>query len=346
MAGDSRTVLFLQSCSQLSQILSIDDVKFLSMGGLVELMNSTSVTEFELAGFLDLRNFHTPVFVTLLVIYLLILSGNSIIFALIYAHPRLHTPMYYFVAVLAVLEVFYTTVTMPKMLVDLQRSTQSISLHGCLLQIYFFHSLGITEACLLTAMAYDRYLAICTPLTYSSAMTTKLCFQLVLACFTCGFACPLPEIILTSRLPFCGPKRINHMFCDFAPLISLACTDISTSIVVDFSLHSVVILCPIFLILLSYAKILQVVRRIQSSKGRQKAFSTCASHLIVVLAFFGTISFMYMRLTWVESLHYDRIIAVIYAVVTPLFNPIIYSLRNKEIRHVIKQITSSSRLSC
>lgn len=314
--------------------------------GKVEFTNSSSVAEFELVGFLDLQNFQMPIFLIFLVIYLLILSGNSIIFTLIYAHPHLHIPMYYFVAILAVLEIFYTTVTMPKMLVDLQRSTQSISLYGCLLQIYFFHALGITEACLLTAMAYDRCLAICTPLKYSTTMTSKLCFQLVLGCCLCGFTCPLPEIILTSQLPFCGPNHIKHMFCDFPPLISLACTDISTSIIVDFSLHSVVILCPIFLILLSYAKIIRVVIRIKSSKGRRKAFSTCASHLIVVLAFFGTISFMYMRLTWIESLHYDRIIAVIYAVLTPLFNPIIYSLRNKEIRDVIKKSTSSLGLSC
>lgn len=313
--------------------------------GKGEATNSTAVTEFVLVGFLDLQNVHKPIFFILLVIYLLILSGNSIIFALIYAHPRLHIPMYYFVAVLAVLEVFYTTVTMPKMLVDLQKSTQSISLHGCLLQIYFFHALGITEACLLTAMAYDRYLAICTPLKYSTTMTTKLCFQLVLGCCACDFSCPLPEIILTSQLPFCGPNRIKHMFCDFPPLTSLACTDISTSIIVDFSLHSIVILGPIFLILLSYAKILRVVVRIKSSKGRQKAFSTCASHLIVVLAFFGTISFMYMRLTWTGTLHYDRIVTVIYAILTPLFNPIIYSLRNKEIRDAIKQIVSSSPLA-
>ncbi|XP_054849693.1 olfactory receptor 6N2-like [Eublepharis macularius] len=312
----------------------------------VEPTNSTSVTEFELVGFLDLQNFYTPVIVILLVIYLLILCGNSIIFTVIYAHPRLHIPMYYFVAVLAVLEVFYTTVTMPKILFDLLKSTKSISLNGCLLQIYFFHVLGITEACLITAMAYDRYLAICTTLKYSTTMTTKLCFQLMLGCCTCGLACPLPEIILTSHLPFCGPDRIWRMFCDFPPLISLACTDTSISIIVDFSLHLIVILGPIFLILLSYVKILRVVIRIKSSKGSQKVFSTCASHLVVVLAFFGTISFMYMRLTWMESLRYNRILAVIYAVLSPLFNPIIYSLRNKEIRDVIKQITSSSHLFC
>ncbi|XP_077169657.1 olfactory receptor 6N2-like [Paroedura picta] len=310
--------------------------------GEVGPTNSTSVTEFELVGFLDLQKYRIAIFLTLLVIYLLILSGNSLIFTLIYAYPRLHIPMYYFVAVLASVEVSYTTVTIPKMLVDLQERTRSISLRGCLLQIYFFHALGITEACVLTAMAYDRYLAICAPLKYPTTMTGKLCFQLVLGCYACGFTCPLPEIILTSQLPFCGPNRIKHLFCDFPPLISLACTDISPSILADFSVHSVLILIPITLIFFSYTKILRVVIGIKSSKGRQKAFSTCASHLIMVLAFFGTTSFMYMRLTWIGSLHHDRIVALIYAVLTPLFNPIVYTLRNKDIRDVMKHMVGLS----
>ncbi|XP_061448080.1 olfactory receptor 6N2-like [Rhineura floridana] len=312
----------------------------------MESTNNTLVTELDLVGFLDLENYAMLLFVIFFVIYLLILGANAIIFTLICVTPRLHIPMYFFIAVLAVLEVFYTTVTMPRMLVDLLRSKKSISFNGCLLQIYFFHSLGISEACLLTAMAYDRYLAICTPLNYTTRMTTKFCFQLVLGCCACGFACPLPEIILTSRLPFCQSSHIDHIFCDFPPLISLACTDISTNIAVDFSLHSIVILAPIFLILLSYTKILKVIVKIKSSEGRQKAFSTCASHLIVVLTFFGTISFMYMRLTWMGSVHYDRFIAVFYAFLIPLFNPVIYTLRNKEIRDVIRRIIGSPAPAC
>ncbi|KAF7239651.1 Olfactory receptor 6N2 [Varanus komodoensis] len=303
---------------------------------------NSSVVEFELAGFPDLENYDTLLFVILLVIYLLILSANTIIFTIICATCHLHIPMYFFIATLAALEVFYTTVTMPRTLVDLLRRKKSISFSSCLLQIYFFHSLGISEACLLTVMAYDRYLAICTPLTYTTTMTTKFCFQLVLGCCTCGFLCPLPEILLTSWLPFCQHSYIDHIFCDFPPLISLACTDISINTVVDFSFHSVVILIPISLILFSYLKILKVTLMIKSSQGRQKAFSTCASHLTVVLTFFGTTSFMYMRLSWMGSVHYDRIIAVIYAFLIPLFNPIIYSLRNKDIRDVIRRIISSS----
>ncbi|XP_053118385.1 olfactory receptor 6N2-like [Hemicordylus capensis] len=304
----------------------------------MEATNETMVTEFELVGFRDLQNFHTLLFVILLLIYLFILSGNTIILSLIQTCPRFHIPMYFFIAVLAVLEMCYTTVTIPKMLADVLQRKNRISFSGCLLQIYFFHALGITEACLLTVMAYDRYLAICTPLNYPTTMTTKHCFKLVVGCYACGFACPLPEIILLSRLPFCGTTHIKHIFCDFPPVFSLICFDTSTIIMIDFIIHSFVILGPVFLIVLSYIKILAVVSKIQSLEGRQKAFSTCASHLIVVFAFFGTTGFMYVRLSQARSLFYERIIAVIYAVLTPLFNPIVYTLRNKDIQEEIRKM--------
>nr|XP_056720579.1 olfactory receptor 6N2-like [Euleptes europaea] len=307
--------------------------------------NESGVTEFELVGFWDLQPFHTPLFVSLLLTYLLILTGNSVILALVQSSPRFHVPMYRFIAVLATLEMCYTTVTIPKMLVDLLEGQNRISFSGCLLQIYFFHALGITEACLLTVMAYDRYLAICTPLTYPATMTTKFCLLLVVGCCTCGFACPLPEIILISSLPFCGPNRIEHIFCDFPPLFRLPCADVSGIIMTDFVIHASVILGPVFLIVFSYMKILTVVAKTQSPEGRQKALSTCASHLIVVFAFFGTTGFMYIRLTQSRSLQYERVIAVIYAVLTPLFNPVVYSLRNKEIQEEIRKITKFPNLS-
>ncbi|XP_060112440.1 olfactory receptor 6N1-like [Heteronotia binoei] len=311
----------------------------------METANKTQVTEFELVGFQDLQHFHTLLFASLLLTYSLILLGNTVILSLIQASPRFHIPMYHFIAVLATLEMCYTTVTIPKMLVDLLQRQNHISFVGCLVQIYFFHALGITEACLLTVMAYDRYLAICTPLTYPATMTTKLCLRLVAGCCICGFACPLPEIILISKLPFCGPSRIKHIFCDFPPLFHLPCADMSSIIMTDFIIHSLVILGPVFLIVLSYVKILTVIGKIQSSKGRQKAFSTCASHLIVVFAFFGTTGFMYVRLTQSRSLQYERVIAVIYAVLTPLFNPVVYSLRNKEIQEEIRKIIKFPNLS-
>lgn len=307
----------------------------------MDATNQTLVTEFELVGFLDLQNVHTLFFAALLVTYLLILGGNSLILILIQANPRFHVPMYLFIAALAALEMCYTTVTIPKMLADLLQRKSHISFHGCLLQIYFFHALGISEACLLTVMAYDRYVAICTPLRYTVKMTTKQCVLLLVGCCVCGFACPLPEIVMSARLLFCGSARLEHIFCDFPPLFSLACTDVSTIVRIDFIVHSFVILGPVLLIVLSYGKILTVVAKIQSHESRQKALSTCASHLIVVLAYFGTTGFMYVRLTQARSVNFERIIAVIYAVLTPLFNPIVYSLRNKDIQAAIRSIVKA-----
>ncbi|XP_066485385.1 olfactory receptor 6N1-like [Tiliqua scincoides] len=307
----------------------------------MEATNETLVMELELVGFLDLQNFHTLFFVVFLVTYLLILSGNTLILTLIQTSPRFHIPMYHFISVLAALEMCYTTVTIPKMLADLLQRKSSISFTGCLLQIYFFHALGITEACLLTVMAYDRYVAICMPLNYTVNMTTKRCIQLVVGCCVCGFACPLPEIVLLSRLPFSGSTRIEHIFCDSPPLFSLASTDVSTIVMTDFIVHSSVILGPVLLIILSYGKIFAVVAKIQSQESRQKALSTCASHLLVVFAFFGTTGFMYIRLGQARSVDYERIIAIIYAVLTPLFNPIVYSLRNKDIQAEIRKIIKS-----
>ncbi|KAM9112898.1 olfactory receptor 6N1-like [Pangshura tecta] len=304
----------------------------------MEASNETWEGEFFLVGFPGLERFHLPLFSLLLFTYLLILGGNAVILMLIRANPHLHVPMYYFVAILSFLEVWYTTVTIPKMLANLLDSRKTISYRGCLLQVYFFHALGITEACLLTAMAYDRYLAICKPLHYPSAMTPKVCLGLAAGCWACGFVWPVPEIILLSTLSLCGAHHIEHLFCDFPSLLSLACADVSTSTTIDFALHSFVIFGPATLILFSYVKILSVVIKIQGSEGRRKAFSTCASHLTVVLAFFSAISFMYIRPARSQPSYYDRVVAMVYAVLTPLFNPLIYSLRNKDIQEALSNL--------
>ncbi|XP_066466481.1 olfactory receptor 6N2-like [Tiliqua scincoides] len=299
--------------------------------------NQTKVADFIIMGFPNLQHFHKPLFLLLLLIYLFTISGNLLIFAIIRTDPRLHSPMYFFVSILSFLEVWYTATTIPKMLSNLLSEKKNISFTGCLMQTYFFHSLGATECYLLTAMAYDRYLAICEPLRYPSIMTTKLCVQLASSCWLCGFMCPVSEVILVSRLPFCGPNQIEHIFCDFPPLLSLACTDTSINIRVDFAVNAFIILVTFLFIMVSYLKIIQSVLKIRTTEGRKKAFSTCASHLIVVLMFFGSIIFMYVRLKESYSLVYDRAFAVIYSVVTPLVNPIIYSLRNKEILKAIRR---------
>uniref|UniRef100_A0A8C5WP14 Olfactory receptor n=1 Tax=Laticauda laticaudata TaxID=8630 RepID=A0A8C5WP14_LATLA len=273
----------------------------------MEGYNHTEVTEFIIVGFPHLRHLQTVLFILLLLVYFFTIFGNLVVFMVIRTDGRLHTPMYFFISILSFLEIWYTE--------------KYISFMGCLLQTYFFHSLGDTECYLLTAMAYDRYLAICKPLRYPPMMTTKMCAQMVASCWVCGFMCPITEVILVSKLPFCGPNQIKHIFCDFPPLLSLACTDTTINVLVDFAVNAFIILVTFSFIMVSYAKIIQTVLKIQTAESREKAFSTCASHLTVVFLFFGSILFMY----------YDRAFAVIYAVLTPLVNPIIYSLRNKEI---------------
>ncbi|XP_069057879.1 olfactory receptor 6N2-like [Pleurodeles waltl] len=304
----------------------------------MESRNKTRVTEFIIVGFPDLENIEHLLFILLLLTYLLIITGNIVVFSVIRLSPALHSPMYFFISVLSFLEIWYTAVTIPKMLANLIVLKKNISFIGCLLQIYFFQSLGITETLLLTVMAYDRYLAICNPLLYSAIMTSTLSVKLTASCWLCGFLYPVTEIILISKLPFCGPNHIEHIFCDLHPLMSLACTETSLSISVGFALNSSMVMATIIFILFSYIKIIRVILQIQSSEGRQKAFSTCAAHLIVVFLFFGSVSFMYVRLTKSYGVHYDKSLAVVYSVLTPLVNPIIYSLRNKEIRQAIQKI--------
>nr|XP_033779299.1 olfactory receptor 6N2-like [Geotrypetes seraphini] len=300
--------------------------------------NHSTVIEFIIVGFPSLKGLNILFFIGLLIIYLLTITGNVVIFWVIRLESRLHIPMYFFVSVLSFLEIWYTAVTIPKMLANLLADKKSISFNGCLLQTYFFHSLGATECYLLTIMAYDRYLAICKPLRYPAIMTTKFCFQLTMGCWICGFMCPVSEVILISQLPFCRENKIQHIFCDFPPLLSLACKDTSINVFVDFAVNAFIILVTFLFIMSSYMKIIITILKIKSAEGRQKAFSTCGAHLTVVLVFFSCIIFMYVRLTKSYSLNYDRTLAVFYSVLTPLFNPLIYSLRNKEIRAAIQRI--------
>uniref|UniRef100_A0A803JUS1 Olfactory receptor n=1 Tax=Xenopus tropicalis TaxID=8364 RepID=A0A803JUS1_XENTR len=302
----------------------------------MDIANQTQVSEFIIVGFPDVKGLQTLLFPLLLIIYLFTISGNIIVISLIWTHRHLHVPLYIFVAILSFLEIWYTAVTIPKMLANLLNN-KTISYHGCLLQIYFLHCLGITETYLLTAMAYDRYLAICNPLRYPSIMTPSCCFQLAGFCWFIGLIGPLAQIILLSRLYFCGLNKVEHIFCDFAPLINLSCSDTSLNFVVDFTINAVIICVAFTCIICSYAKILSAVLKISTKEGRKKAFSTCGAHLTVVTLFFGSVAFMYIRLTKSYPANYDRSMAVIYSVLTPMCNPIIYSLRNQEIREVMRK---------
>ncbi|XP_002715331.1 olfactory receptor 6K3-like [Oryctolagus cuniculus] len=305
--------------------------------------NQTMVTLFHFSDFPQLENGSLLFFIPLLFIYIFIIVGNFIIFFAVRLDKRLHNPMYNFISIFSFLEIWYTTVTIPKMLSNLVSKRKTISFTGCLLQMYFFHSLGVSEGLVLTLMAIDRYVAICNPLRYAIIMTPQLCIQLSTASCIFGFVMLLPEIVWISTLPFCGPNQIHQLFCDFEPVLRLACADTSMILVEDV-IHAISILTSVSIITLSYLKIITVILKIPSGESRQKAFSTCAAHITIFLMFFGSVAFMYLRFSITVPPLLDKAIALMFAVLAPFFNPIIYSLRNKDMKEAIKKILCSQKM--
>ncbi|XP_037669483.1 olfactory receptor 6K3-like isoform X1 [Choloepus didactylus] len=305
--------------------------------------NLTMVTEFYFSDFPQYENGGLLFFIPLLFIYVFIIVGNFMIFFAVQLDTSLHKPMYTFISVFSFLEIWYTTVTIPKMLFNLVNEKKTISFIGCLLQMYFFHSLGVTEGLVLTAMAIDRYVAICNPLRYAIIMTPRLCIQFSTGSCIFGFLMLLPEIVWISTLPFCGPNQIHQLFCDFEPVLRLACTDTSIILVEDV-IHAISILTSVSIITLSYIRIITVILKIPSGESRQKAFSTCAAHITIFLLFSGSVSLMYLCFSVTFPPFLDKAIALMFAVLAPLFNPIIYSLRNRDMQNAIKKILCSQKI--
>ncbi|XP_004640063.1 olfactory receptor 6K3-like [Octodon degus] len=305
--------------------------------------NWTVVTEFYFPDFPQFENSSLLLFIPLLFIYIFIIVGNFMIFLAVRLDTRLHNPMYNFISFFSFLEIWYTTVTIPKMLSNLVSGEKSISFIGCLLQMYFFHSLGVTEALVLTMMAIDRYVAICIPLRYTIIMTPQLCLQLSTGSCIFGFLILLPEIVWISTLPFCGPNQIHQLFCDFEPVLLLACTDTSMILVEDV-IHAVSILTSVSIISLSYLRIIMVILRIPAGENRQKAFSTCAAHIAIFLLFFGSVALMYLHFSVTFPPLMGKATALMFAVLAPFFNPIIYSLRNKDMKDAINKILCSQKM--
>uniref|UniRef100_A0A2K6Q4H6 Olfactory receptor n=1 Tax=Rhinopithecus roxellana TaxID=61622 RepID=A0A2K6Q4H6_RHIRO len=289
--------------------------------GNMESRNQSTVTEFIFTGLPRLQDGSLLYFFPLLFIYTFIIIGNLLIFSAVRLSTHLHNPMYNFICIFSFLEIWYTTSTIPKMLSNLISEKKAISMMGCFLQMYFFHSLGNSGGILLTTTAIDRYVAICNPLRYQMIMTPRLCTQLSADSCIFGFLILLPEII----------------FCDLVPVLSLACTDTSMILIEDV-IHAVTIIITFLIIALSYVRIVTVILRIPSSEGRQKAFSTSAGHLMVFLIFFGSVSLMYLHFSDTYPPVLDTAIALMFTVLAPFFNPIIYSLRNKDMNNVIKKL--------
>ncbi|XP_029437357.1 olfactory receptor 5V1-like [Rhinatrema bivittatum] len=299
--------------------------------------NLTVVTEFIMAGFDDIPAPSMFLFVLLLVIYTVTLGGNLFIFIIIRTDQHLHTPMCFFLSHLSFLDICYISATVPKMLEVLVSKQKAISYIGCALQLYFIILFESTECYLLAVMAYDRYIAISDPLRYSTIMSPRLCHQLTMFSWIVGVINAFIQTRLTFQIPFCGPNHVNHFFCDIPPLLQLSCSDTSLNELVLYAVGGVFVgLGPFLFILVSYGFILATILRMSSAKGRQKAFSTCASHVIVLTVFYGVGSFTYMRPRASYSLDRDKLVSAFYNIITPMLNPIIYSLRNGEIKSALK----------
>ncbi|KAM9197449.1 LOW QUALITY PROTEIN: olfactory receptor 6B9-like [Dugong dugon] len=296
------------------------------------------VTEFVLLGFLELCHLHGLLFGSFLTIYIVTILENLVITVVIRASHQLHTPMYFLLANLSVLETLYTSVTVPKLLAGLLVQAKTISFSGCLTQLFLFLSLASSECFLLATMACDRYLAICHPLCYWAIMDSRMCLHLALSAWLGGFLASFVCMALISRLSFCGPNVLNHFFCDISPLLQLSCPDTTAIEILDFVAALAVLMTSLLVIMVSYAHILATVLRIPGGAGRWKAFSTCASHLVVVAIFYTTTIFMYARPHAASSFEVNKLVSVIYTVVTPLLNPIIYCLRNRDIREGLAKL--------
>ncbi|KAM5236525.1 LOW QUALITY PROTEIN: olfactory receptor 10J5 [Ctenodactylus gundi] len=299
--------------------------------------NFTEVTEFIFLGFASFGNHQVTLFVVFLTIYVLTLAGNIIIVTVTHIDLHLHTPMYFFLSMLASSEtVYHTLVIIPRMLCSLIFHNHPISLAGCATQMFFFITLATNNCFLLTAMGYDRYVAICEPLRYAVIMSKRTCAGLVCGSFGTGLVMAILHVTAMFKLPFCG-KVVDHFFCDIYPVMKLSCIDTTINEVINYGVSSFVILVPIGLICVSYILIINSILKIASAEGRKKAFATCASHLTVVIVHYGCASVAYLKPKSESSVEKDLLVSVTYTMITPLLNPVVYSLRNKEVKDALRR---------
>ncbi|KAM6158028.1 olfactory receptor 5W2-like [Rhynchocyon petersi] len=306
--------------------------------------NHTLFTDFLFLGFSSRKDVQQGLFVLFLLVYGITVIANIGMIVLIKMDPRLHTPMYYFLSNLSFCDVCYSSTVSPKMLADFLSETKRIPYNLCAIQMYFFGAFADVECLMLAAMAYDRYVAICNPLLYTIVMSRRACTQLVTGTYIIGLVDSAIHTCCTFRLLFCKSNVINHFFCDIPPLLALSCSDTSINEIVMFTFIGCVVGCSIVTVLLSYSCIITTILRMKSAEGRRKAFSTCASHLTAVAIFHGTLLFMYFRPSSSYSMDTDKMASVFYTVVIPMLNPLIYSLRNKDVKDALKK-TITARLS-
>ncbi|XP_008830421.1 olfactory receptor 5AN1-like [Nannospalax galili] len=300
--------------------------------------NITEITRFILLGFSDFPRITALLFIIFLLIYITALTCNLCLIVLIRMDSHLHTPMYFFLSNLSFIDLCYVSSTVPKLLFNFFQEKQTISFVGCIAQYFFFSTMGLSECYLMTAMAYDRYAAICEPLLYTSIMSPTLCIWMVMGSYMAGFTGSLPQICSLLQLHFCGPNVIRHFFCDIPQLLLLSCTD---TVFIQALIAIIAVLFGIvnaLLIMISYVYIAMSIMRITSAKGRFKAFNTCASHLTAISLFYASSVFVYFSSSSGGSSSFDRFASLFYTMIIPMLNPLIYSLRNKEIKDAMKRL--------
>ncbi|KAM4845590.1 olfactory receptor 4S2-like [Thomomys bottae] len=296
---------------------------------------ANNVTEFIFLGLSQNPQVRAVCFLVFSLSYTIILLGNSLIMLTVFLGNLFKSPMYFFLYFLSFVDICYSSVTVPKLISDLLVETKTISYGGCMLQVFGLHFFGCTEIFILTVMAYDRYVAICKPLHYMTIMDRQKCNKMVLGTWVGGFLHSIIQVALVVQLPFCGPNEIDHYFCDVHPVLKLACTDTYVVGVVVTANSGTITLGSFVILLISYTVILVSLRK-QSAEGRRKALSTCGSHIAVVIIFFGPCTFMYMRpdTTFSE----DKMVSVFYTIITPMLNPLIYTLRNAEVKNAMRKL--------
>ncbi|XP_020760176.2 olfactory receptor 5T2-like [Odocoileus virginianus] len=302
------------------------------------MKNTTEVTLFVLKGLTDNPETQVILFFLFLAIYLFTLIGNLGLVVLVIVHSRLHNPMYYFLSVLSSIDACYSSVITPKVLVDFMSKNKTILLPECATQMFLFTTFGTTECFLLAAMAYDRYVAIYNPLLYSVSMAPRVYVSLIIASYVGGILHASVHTVATFSLSFCASNEIRHVFCDIPPLLAISCSDTHTNQLLLFYFVGSIEIVTVLIVLISYGFILLAILRMPSAEGRRKVFSTCGSHLTGVSIFHGTVLFTYVRPSSSYALDHDMVVSLFYSVVIPMLNPIIYSLRNKDVKEAMKRM--------
>ncbi|XP_016041496.1 olfactory receptor 6C3-like [Erinaceus europaeus] len=302
------------------------------------MRNHTMITEFVLLGISDNPKHQVVIFIFLFLTYILSITGNLIIIILTLADCHLKTPMYFFLRNFSVLEITFTSVSIPRFLGSLITKVKTISYNNCLAQLFFFISMGVAEFFLLTAMSYDRYVAICKPLHYTTIMNKKICSLLVFSSWLAGFLTIFPPLMLILSLDFCASNVIDHFSCDYFPILQLSCTDTQILEMIGFYFAFVTLLFTLALVILSYLRIIITILRIPSASQRKKAFSTCSSHMIVISISYGSCIFMYVKPSARERASLTKGVAILNTSVAPMLNPFIYTLRNQQVKQAFKNL--------